>query len=59
MLTLVRPEPSCGGRDLEAAVTLALDVARFPVEHKNEASGFSCSNMRKQIIFGNEPAAFQ
>lgn len=30
-LTLERPEPSRGGRDLEAAVTLALDVARFPV----------------------------
>lgn len=30
-LTLLRPEPSCGGRDLEAAVTRALDVARFPV----------------------------
>lgn len=30
-LTLVRPELSCGGSDLEAAVTRALDVARFPV----------------------------
>lgn len=30
-LTLLRPEPSCGGRDLEAAVTRALEVARFPV----------------------------
>lgn len=33
-LTLLRPEPSCGGRDLEAAVTRALDVARFPVGTK-------------------------
>lgn len=32
ILTLVRPEPSWGGRDLEAAVTRALDVARFPVQ---------------------------
>lgn len=35
-LTLVRPELSCGGRDLEAAVTLALDVARFPVQNKTK-----------------------
>lgn len=30
--TLLRPELSCGGSDLEAAVTRALEVARFPVE---------------------------
>lgn len=32
-LTLTRPELSCGGRDLEAAVTRALDVARLPVKN--------------------------
>lgn len=29
-LTLARPDDSCGGRDLEAAVTRARGVARFP-----------------------------
>lgn len=29
-LTLVRPDESCGGRDLEAAVTRARGVARLP-----------------------------
>lgn len=34
-LTLVYPEPRCGGRDLEAAVIRALDIARFPVQYQN------------------------
>lgn len=34
--TLFLPLLSCGGRDLDAAVTLALDVARLPAQQKKK-----------------------
>lgn len=32
LLTLIRPALSCGGKDRDAAVTLALACAKFPVQ---------------------------
>lgn len=59
-LTLERPEPSCGGRDLDAAVTRALDVARFPIEYKSvittntgiylSVSSCTCYTERKRLF---------
>lgn len=41
--TLIRPAVSCGGKDLDAAVTLALACAKLPVQKERNAYYKNCS----------------
>lgn len=46
LLTLIRPALSCGGRDRDAAVTLALACAKLPVQKERNSY---CKNYSRSL----------
>lgn len=53
LLTLIRPELSCGGKDRDAAVTLALACAKLPVQKERNSYCKNCSrSLEGKTLYG-------
>lgn len=46
LLTLIRPALSCGGKDRDAAVTLALACAKLPIQKERNSN---CKNYSRRL----------
>jgi len=56
-LTLIRPALSCGGKDLDAAVTLALACAKLPVQKERNTYCKNCSrSLARKNLYGGKSA---